>query len=292
VVATLHGTPALDAATSPLHGTVQIDTNFVATGAIQSASLTLVPRGGGTYAGSVALSYPPGGNVPVHVTVAGVTSSVTVPIDQPRLQIDSEPQQQVGTAATIPVCISASAITGTVSVHLAGATFAGGSAADTTATLLPGECGGAFTNISAPPWTIESHALLVVASPGASFEVSATLQGTAGEPDVTAPIITQVGAGALAPVSLALSASTTHATTGSIVTLQAHVLYAGTTAAANVPVAFASSPVLTIVPSPATTNASGIAGASFAMPDLGGGSAVIYATVGSASDAVTIVNGP
>lgn len=95
------------------------------------------------------------------------------------------------------------------------------------------------------------------------------------------------------PVALAFTAPAngSGAVPGAIVQLTVLATSAGAPAR-NVPVTFQTSPAVVVIPQSTITDASGVAIASFPMPDLTGGSLVVGALSGSTAAMITLDNTP
>jgi len=280
--------PADIAPATALRAQIQIVSPLVPAGATSSTSVALLPSDAGSYAGGGALAWPPGGPVDVRVQVGGIVADRQLELDRPSLDIKPATGTQNGTQATVPVCVQSAAISGSVAIHLDGATLFNGTATDQTMVLEIGACDTASTM-----W--HSHVSFTATTMATSFSIVASLLGpTASVPPVvttppfvvTPPLIQPVNP--VTGITFDLPVSLVHPV-GEAVTVEAVVTAANGTPRTTV--SFTSSPAIALIPmSSATDPATGKASTTFSMPDLMGTALVIGATAGTVTRTMTLSN--
>jgi len=137
------------------------------------------------------------------------------------------------------------------------------------------------------PIDVRSHAPFGVTTSSIDFVISAANPNAAIEPQRidTNPNIAPVGLAFTAPANGGGFAP------GAIVELAVAATSAGAPSR-NVPITFQTSPEVVVIPQSTVTDASGVATASFPMPDLTGGSLVVGASSGSTTATITLDNTP
>ncbi len=282
---------------TPLRATATIDGVVPVAGATTSVTISLVPDRAqrGRYAGAGMLAWPPGGHLPVIVTVTGAPDplEVDVPLTRPRIAFAYTSGSQNGSFSMVPMCVVSTILVGSISVHLEQATFASTTSADQTFLLTAGPCGLMQpTQTPTDKLAVASHATFVVTTTADKFVASATLAGPSNAPPLDTIQPVSIPAPPVQPTPVVLTFSSVPVApvaAGNIVTLEVTATR-GTSPAKNVPIMFQSSPEVDLVPSTTTTGDDGKARTSFAMPDLGSGMLVVGAFGATTSATVTLTN--
>lgn len=287
----------VESTSAPAHASIQIDAPQVPAGGVAAATVPLIRKSDGTLFGTAALSWPPGGTFALRTSAAGQVVVDPISLETPQLAVAvGAAAQQTAALEVVPICVQSSTANGTVSVHLDRATFAApAGASDLTAPLEPGDCG--FGG-AAPPFTVNSHALLSAlpaadpaqAAPAlvAAFQVTPALQGYPSIPSTT-----PVPVPALQPVVAAIvsPATGTAVAPGTLETLQARASLGPKGAPlTNFALQFVALPNVAIVPGAAATDRAGNLTATFVMPNLNGGSLAIQLLGGTVNGSIVLTN--
>jgi hypothetical protein len=223
--------------------------------------ITLYPGDGGLD-GIALLTWPRGGDVAVHASVAGAfVPDETARLEKPDLEFHPCTRSDSGAQWVYSCCVDATMADGNLALHVDSAAFDDGTT-DAALKLVPSHCDPAR---SAPGW--DSHAAFRLISTGGNARTTAVFAPIL--PDVHAPLEFVVPAH-VAPAVEINPISTVFGPL-SIVEIDVHVTVSGQPAV-RMQVTLQAVPPLpanTIVPSPVITDGDGHARAHFQMPASG-----------------------
>jgi hypothetical protein len=240
------------------HAFITLDSSTGSGGNSGAQPVTLQPGDGGL-GGTTVLTWPAGGDVVIHASVAGVTvADRTAHLVKPALAFHQVAISDSGTQWVYSYCLESSMADGMIGVHLDQATFTGGSA-DMTLNLIAGPCEGVTPSLP----NLHSHATYTVTPSSASFRATASYAAASlvvAEPDVVVP--------PHASPAIQIDSPQTVFPVLSIVELQLHA-HVGATPVAGASITLQSIPPTSLLPMTAVTDAAGNATAHFQMPASG-----------------------